>query len=148
MTHATASRLAKAGILVLPAASLLWLLNKAGAFLGGPSSNYMPHGYCYMWNPAIVWLHVVSDGWIALSYYTIPAILIYFIRKNRNIPFNRVFWMFGGFILACGTTHVLEIWNVWHGDYLLAGIMKSATAAISVLTAAMLVERCAERLAA
>ena len=139
MTHATASRLAKAGILVLPAASLLWLLNKAGAFLGGPSSNYMPHGYCYMWNPAIVWLHVVSDGWIALSYYTIPAILIYFIRKNRNIPFNRVFWMFGGFILACGTTHVLEIWNVWHGDYLLAGIMKSATAAISVLTAAMLV---------
>ncbi len=139
MTHAAASRLAKAGILTLPATGLLWLFNKAGQPLGGPSSNYMPHGYCYMWNPGIVWLHVISDGLIAISYYTIPAILIYFIRKNRGIPFSRVFWMFGGFILACGTTHVLEIWNVWHGDYVLAGVVKGVTAAISVLTAAMLV---------
>ena len=139
MTHAAASRLAKAGILTLPATGLLWLFNKAGQPLGGPSSNYMPHGYCYMWNPGIVWLHAISDGLIAISYYTIPAILIYFIRKNRGIPFSRVFWMFGGFILACGTTHVLEIWNVWHGDYVLAGVVKGVTAAISVLTAAMLI---------
>jgi PAS domain S-box-containing protein len=92
-----------------------------------------------MWNPAIVWLHVASDGLIAISYYAIPVILIYFIRKNRDLPFNRIFWMFGGFILACGTTHVMEIWNVWHGSYALAGMIKAFTAGISVLTAAMLV---------
>jgi PAS domain S-box-containing protein len=87
----------------------------------------------------MVWLHVISDGLIALSYYCIPLILIYFIRKNRDLPFNRIFWMFGTFILACGTTHLMEIWNVWHGNYLLAGVVKGITALVSVITAAMLI---------
>ena len=43
------------------------------------------------------------------------------------------------FILACGTTHLLEIWNVWHGSYLLAGVVKAVTAVVSVITAAMLI---------
>jgi len=103
------------------------------------SSDFMPHGFCYRWDPRIVWLHVISDSLIALSYYCIPIILVYFIRKNRDLPFNRIFWMFGTFILACGTTHLMEIWNVWHGSYLLAGIIKALTAAVSVLTAAMLI---------
>jgi PAS domain S-box-containing protein len=86
-----------------------------------------------------VWLHVISDGLITFSYYCIPAVLIYFIRKNRDIPFNRIFWMFGTFILACGTTHLMEIWNIWHGAYLLAGMLKAITAIVSVITAAMLI---------
>src|ERR1700690_2100634 len=103
------------------------------------SSDFMPHGFCYLWDPRIVWLHVISDGLIALSYYCIPVILIYFIRKNRDRLFNRIFWMFGGFILACGTAPLLEIWNVWHRSYLIAGVVKAITAAISALTAAMLI---------
>src|ERR1700752_3016694 len=103
------------------------------------SPDFMPHGYCYLWDPRIVWLHVISDGLITLAYYFIPAVLIYFIRKNRDIPFNGVFWMFGTFIFACGTTHIMEIWNVWHGSYLLAGLVKGITAAVSVITAAMLI---------
>src|SRR3984885_1732026 len=103
------------------------------------SPDFMPHGYCYLWNPGMVWLHVISDALITLSYYCIPIVLIYFIRKNRDIPFNRVFWMFGIFILACGTTHLMEIWNVWHGSYLLAGVIKAITAGVSLLTAAMLI---------
>lgn len=102
------------------------------------SSDFMPHGFCYLWDPRIVWLHVISDGLIALSYYCIPIILIYFIFKHRDRPFNRVFWMFGAFILACGTTHVMEIWNVWHGSYVLAGVVKAITAVVSVVTVAML----------
>ena len=103
------------------------------------SPDFMPHGYCYLWDARMVWLHVISDGLIALSYYCIPVVLIYFIRKNRDIPFNRIFWMFGIFILACGTTHLMEIWNVWHGSYLLAGLLKAITAVVSVITAAMLI---------
>src|SRR4029077_13255890 len=99
----------------------------------------MPHGYCYLWDARMVWLHVISDGLITLSYYCIPVVLIYFIRKNRDIRFNRIFWMFGIFILACGTTHLMEIWNVWHGSYLLAGVIKAITAIVSVLTAVMIV---------
>jgi PAS domain S-box-containing protein len=103
------------------------------------SPDFMPHGVCYLWDPRMVWLHVISDGLIALSYYCIPVILVYFIYKNREIPFNRIFWMFGIFILACGTTHLMEIWNIWHGSYLLAGVIKAVTAAVSLVTAAMLI---------
>src|SRR5271154_3732731 len=101
--------------------------------------DFMPHGYCFLWDPLVLWLTVISDGLITLSYYCIPVVLIYFIRKNRDIPFNRIFWMFGTFIMACGTTHLMEIWNVWHGSYLLAGVLKAITAVVSVITAAMLI---------
>ena len=139
MSSVTASRLAKASIAIPLAAGLVWLAVTAANRLSAGSSDFMPHGYCYLWDPRILWLNVISDGLITLSYYAIPVILIYFIRKNRNLPFNRIFWMFGTFILACGTTHLMEIWNVWHGSYMLAGVVKGATAAVSVVTAAMLV---------
>ena len=52
------------------------------------SGAFMPHGYCYLWDPRILWLHVVSDALITLSYYCIPLVLIYFARKRRDLPFN------------------------------------------------------------
>ena len=103
------------------------------------SSDFMPHGYCYLWDPRIVWLNVISDGLITLSYYCIPIVLVYFARKNRDLTFNRISWMFGAFILACGTTHLMEVWNIWHANYLAAGIIKAITAIVSVLTAAAVV---------
>ena len=99
------------------------------------SSDFMPHGYCYLWKPGIVWLHVISDAIITLSYYCIPLLLIYIVRKRRDLPFNWMFLMFGIFILGCGTTHLLEVWTVWHATYLLAGVIKAVTAAVSVVTA-------------
>ncbi|MFZ0318302.1 MAG: PAS domain S-box protein [Candidatus Sulfotelmatobacter sp.] len=133
-----ASRLAKAGFAAAPAAGVLWMFHSVGMWMNR-STDFMPHGYCYQWDPGIVWLHVISDSLIVLSYYAIPVILVYFIRKNPDLPFSGIFWMFGGFILACGTTHLMEIWNVWHGSYVLAGVLKAGTAAISVATAAMLI---------
>ena len=103
------------------------------------AGDLMPHGYCYMWDPKLVWINVISDALIAFSYYCIPVVLGYFALKNRGLAFNRIFWMFAAFILACGTTHVLEVWNVWHSSYLLAGIMKAVTASVSLLTVAMIV---------
>ena len=103
------------------------------------SPEFMPHGYCYLWDPWIVWLHVVSDSVITVSYYLIPTALIYFVRKRRDLPFRWVFLMFGAFILACGTTHLMEVWTVWHATYFLSGIVKAITAGISILTAALLI---------
>src|SRR5580704_17483892 len=103
------------------------------------ASEFMPHGYCYLWNPLVLWLNVISDTLITLSYYCISVVLIYFARTSRELPFNLIFWMFGAFILACGTTHLMEVWNIWHGSYIVAGVVKAATAGISVVTAAMLV---------
>ena len=100
----------------------------------GPG-DFMPHGYCYLWNPGLVWLNVISDSLIALSYFSIPFALLWFVRKRRDLPFGFVFVLFGTFIVACGSTHVLEVWNLWHSEYWLAGVLKAFTAVASVSTA-------------
>jgi PAS domain S-box-containing protein len=102
------------------------------------SGGFQPHGYCYQWNSGLVWLHVISDALIALAYFTIPVILIWFIRKRRDLPFSWMFGLFGVFIVACGVTHVLEVWNLWHAEYWVAGVAKAITAVASVGTAIML----------
>lgn len=103
------------------------------------ASDFMGHGYCYLWKPEIVWLHVGSDTLITLAYYSIPVSLVYFVRKRRDLPFHWMFIMFGAFILGCGATHMMEIWTIWNGTYRLAGIVKLITAGLSVSTAVALV---------
>ena len=137
--RAAASRPIKIGTAVVLGTASLWMGGKALGRAAAGSADFMPHGYCYMWNPAIVWLHVASDGLIALAYYCIPLALVYLARRRRDLPFNWIFWMFGLFILGCGTTHLMEIWTVWHASYLTAGILKAVTAGVSVLTAVMLI---------
>lgn len=102
------------------------------------SGDFRPHGYCYLWNTGLVWLHVVSDVLIALAYFTIPVTLVWFVRKRRDLPFSWMFVLFGVFIVACGSTHVMEAWNLWHANYWLAGILKAITAAVSIPTAILL----------
>ncbi|WP_315784079.1 response regulator [Fischerella sp. JS2] len=104
------------------------------------SSPFIPHGHCYLWNPGLVWLHLLSDSLIALAYYLIPLILLYFIQKRQDVPFKSVFLLFGAFIIACGTTHLMEVWTLWHPTYWLSGLIKGITAIVSLYTAFMLVE--------
>lgn len=98
------------------------------------SEEFMPHGHCYLWKPEILWLHIFSDAGIALAYYSIPAVLIYLTKKRTDLPFKNLFWLFGAFILLCGTTHLFAIWTVWHPDYALDGILKATTAIVSIIT--------------
>ena len=104
-------------------------------FYNGP---FMPHGHCYLWAPGLLWLHVVSDALIVFAYYSIPITLIYFVRKRKDMHFGWMFLCFAVFIIACGTTHLMEIWNVWHGNYWLSGGIKAVTAMASVPTAFLL----------
>src|SRR6202034_3828649 len=115
------------------------------AFLS--SNDYMAHGYCYLWNAKLVWLHVISDSLIALAYLSIPVTLVYFIRKRRDVPFNWVFVCFGAFILACGGTHLMEVWTLWDASYWLSGALKAVTAVASVGTAILLVRLIPQALA-
>ncbi|MFN6485235.1 MULTISPECIES: ATP-binding protein [unclassified Nostoc] len=99
------------------------------------SESFIPHGHCYLWQTNLVWLHILSDAFIALAYYSIPATLFYFVRKRQDLPFDWIFLLFSGFIVACGTTHLMEIWTLWHPTYWLSGFLKAVTATISVITA-------------
>ncbi|WP_292732322.1 hybrid sensor histidine kinase/response regulator [Nostoc sp. JL31] len=103
------------------------------------SESFIPHGHCYLWQTNLVWLHILSDAFIALAYYSIPATLFYFVRKRKDLPFDWIFLLFSGFIVACGTTHLMEIWTLWHPTYWVSGFLKAVTATISVITALELV---------
>ncbi|HYC01672.1 MAG TPA: ATP-binding protein [Azospirillaceae bacterium] len=99
---------------------------------------YMPHGMCLLWQPALIWTHLVSDILTGLSYFSIPVALLVFARKRRDLAYKWIFVMFGVFIFACGTTHFLGAWTLWHPDYLAQGMIKALTALVSVATAAAL----------
>src|SRR3981081_1614858 len=103
------------------------------------ASDFMPHGVCFLWNAGVLWLHAISDTIITVSYYLIPLALVYFVRKRKDLPFHWMFLMFGLFIFGCGTTHLMEVWTLWHGTYRLAGVIKAITATASVVTAILLV---------
>lgn len=99
--------------------------------------QFMPHGHCYLWQPALVWTHVISDVLIGLAYMSI-SISLYMLIKKIRVPFSAVFVAFGIFIGACGMTHFMEAWNLWHANYWTAGALKLLTAAASVTTAGWL----------
>ncbi len=94
-------------------------------------TDFMPHGHCYFWKPAVLWTNVLGDAVIAIAYFTIPLLLIHFLKKRPDVKFRSVFYAFAAFILACGTTHVIDIISVWHPMYRLEGLVKIITAIIS-----------------
>lgn len=102
------------------------------------SSMFAPHGICLLWEPQLIWLHVVSDLIIAAAYFSIPVVLSIFVAKRRDVDFGWVFWAFALFIMACGITHVMSIVTLWFPVYGIEGIVKATTAIASILTAAML----------
>lgn len=99
----------------------------------------IPHGHCYLWQTNLVALHVASDALIAIAYYSIPIALVFLVLRREDLPFNWIFMIFGAFILACGTTHLMSIWTLWHPDYWVSGLLKALTALVSVIAATTLV---------
>jgi PAS domain S-box-containing protein len=104
------------------------------------ADGFMPHGHCYLWNSGVLSLHIISDALIALAYFSIPFTLLYFVRKRKDLEFHWMFVCFAVFIIACGMTHVMEIWVIWHPTYWLSGGIKAVTALASVPTAILLVK--------
>jgi signal transduction histidine kinase len=99
---------------------------------------FMPHGHCYLWSPTMITLQASSDFAIGCSYLFISAVL-FRIFRTRKERFSGVVLSFGIFILACGATHFVEVWNIWHGDYWFSATVKIVTAIASIGTALYLI---------
>ena len=102
--------------------------------------SFMPHGMCYLWQPGVLGLHVVSDTLITLAYFAISFTLAYFVYKRKDLQFHWMFIAFAIFIVACGGTHLMEVWVIWNPTYWLSGSIKALTAFASVPTAILLVK--------
>jgi diguanylate cyclase (GGDEF)-like protein len=96
---------------------------------------FHPHGWCYLWEPPLVALHVGSDALTALAYFAIGLALALLVRRRRDLPFGLLFALSGAFIFLCGLTHLASILVVWQPLYWVEGLVKAATALVSVATA-------------
>lgn len=106
-----------------------WLVNPAGL---------TPHGFCLLWAPGLIWLHAASDTIIGLAYFSIPLAMGWFALRRPDFQFRWVILLFVAFILACGLTHFLAVYTLWVAAYGIEGLVKVATAILSVATAALL----------
>jgi PAS domain-containing protein len=121
------------GLLILAGAAWTWM---PGAFTQMTSQNFIPHGYCYLWDKQLLALHIASDSVIFLSYLWIAFSLVRVLhQQRRQIPFAWILVAFGTFIVACGFTHAMDVVVLWFPMYWLAGDIKLVTALASLITA-------------
>ena len=85
------------------------------------------------------WLHFMSDLGVSGACFAIAFALSLFVLRKKDMPFRAAFWLFTAFILACGTTHLLEAVVFWLPAYRLAAFTKLITAILSWATLIALV---------
>src|SRR5690606_7822717 len=59
---------------------------------------------------------------------------VYLVRRRSDLPFLPVFWLFIAFVAACGFVHLVEASMFWWPAYRFSGVVKLATAVVSVAT--------------
>ncbi|NEQ34852.1 MAG: GAF domain-containing protein [Okeania sp. SIO3I5] len=106
------------------------------------SSNFILQVNSYLWEPQLIWLHLSSNLFIAIAYFSIPAILTYYLQKRKYVILSRLFGLFCTVMILCGIDHLMVILSLWYPNpfHLLIGIEKSITALIACYTAWQLVK--------
>jgi len=113
-------------------------MHALSSFFG--AAGFLPHGYCILWRPDILALHVTSDLVIAAAYFSIPMAILSFARRRTDLlaEHRLIALLFCVFILGCGATHLMGVVVLWRPYYGLDGLIKAFTALASIVTAALL----------
>ncbi|RYF11477.1 MAG: HAMP domain-containing histidine kinase, partial [Deltaproteobacteria bacterium] len=102
------------------------------------SNLFMPHGHCYLWQPALVSLMVATNAMIGVSYVAISLMLGGLVYKIRDLPFKLIYVAFGTFIISCGLTHFSDVYVIWHPVYWVDAVLRTVTSIASISTALIL----------
>jgi HAMP domain-containing protein len=103
------------------------------------ADDWPPRWVCGEWSSFHGWLYITSDIAIWLAYFVIPAIIIFFIQKRHHLPFLPAYWLFGAFIILCGSTHLVDALMFWWPGYRLSALLRMLTALASLGTAFVLI---------
>ncbi|TWT88329.1 Autoinducer 2 sensor kinase/phosphatase LuxQ [Pseudobythopirellula maris] len=98
-------------------------------------------GTAWQDEPWLGWMHIIADLATAVAYTAIPVMMIFALRKTKQIPEPRLLMLFAVFILACGSVHLIEAIIFWTPVYRLSAVAKSVTAIASLGTVAVLAVR-------
>lgn len=98
------------------------------------TSDFPPRWHCGTWTATHGWVHIIADLAIWGAYLSIPIVLVYYVRRRNDVPFQKIFILFALFILSCGTGHLMEAVIFWWPAYRLAALLKILTAVVSWAT--------------
>jgi signal transduction histidine kinase len=94
-----------------------------------------PHGYCLLWEPGLIWTHLLADLLIAGAYLSIPAALVIVGQRRPDLNYAGVLYLFAAFIIMCAVTHLFGVLTIWYPLYSLQAGAKAMAAVVSVGTA-------------
>ena len=80
------------------------------------ASSLMPHAICWREDQHLIWTMAISNAVTFLSYTTICVTLLLLARRTRRIIVRDWVYFLTGFalfIVACGSTHLLEVVTTW-----------------------------------
>ena len=104
----------------------------------------MPHAVCWAAAPRLIWTMVVANSITFLSYVTICVTLLLLARRTRRVlPRDWAYFLIGFalFIVACGSTHLLEVVTTWIPIFWIDACTNIVTAALSACVAIMFIRR-------
>lgn len=106
----------------------------------------MPHAVCWKQDPRLIWTMVVTNAITFLSYLSICLTLLYLVRRTRRVIARDWAYFVVGFalfIVACGSTHLLEVVTTWDPVFWVDADTNIVTAVLSAYVAVMLSRRAA-----
>jgi signal transduction histidine kinase len=106
----------------------------------------MPHAACWRADPHLIWVMVVTNSITFLSYVSICLTLLYLARRTRaSIARDWGYFVVGFalFIVACGSTHLMEVVTTWLPWFWIDATANIVTALLSAWIAIMLIRRAA-----
>lgn len=86
-------------------------------------------------DPLLIVLLVASNLAIAAAYFAIPATIAWIAIRARRVPFPVIGYLFAGFILSCGGTHLAAALVFFRPAWFLEAAVCCFTAVISTATA-------------
>lgn len=104
----------------------------------------MPHAVCWAASPHLVWTMVITNFITFLSYLSICFTLLFLVRRTRRVMARDWAWFVVGFalfIVACGSTHLLEVITTWIPIFWIDAWTNIVTAVLSATVALMLIRR-------
>lgn len=104
------------------------------------TSDWPPRWHCGNWTQFHGWLYIVSDLLIWSAYFAIPLAILKYISRRTDAKFVRAYFLFAGFILACGSTHLLDAITFWFPAYRLNALVRLITGVVSWITVFYLIK--------